>query len=758
MKKITACLAGVLGAALLLSAAGCGTGAKAFSDPDATIKVSETPAAATRTISDRLFGIFLEDINYTSQAMDDNLLANSNFEGIGKGFSEAWRTSGNKQQGTANGVSPTSGNYLALSVSAGARLTNDGFVNVPIHVEKGVEYEFSAFLRASDYAGKIDLSVTDDTTAFAAGSVEVKKSSEWVKYVTTLKATATGDNLKFRMDFAAAGSLDLDGVELVTKDATNGIKNYVYNALKDLQPKFVRFPGGCIIEGKNDTVVYDWKNSVGAYADPETKDDAVLPLTYTENRDGTEKQVTTYGEDVTRKPNNDLWANASAYYAMEYGVGFYEYFLMCEDFGAEPVPILNCGLGCMGGLGNGGLPLSGRHDRRIDDFIQDAKDLICFANGSAEAADENEAYWAGVRVKMGHPEPFGMEYLGIGNEQWGANYYANYQKFLEAFKADPNPIYQTVTPIVGTGTQFADTQGIAGDGLGLPFMKSYRDAGKIEKLSDYGIVDHHYYMNYLDFFYFAADNMTYNTYSREAGDMYKVFVGEYSANESRSRYVKAGGEAYTGTDVQFFLDMPAPMNSWLTALSEAAYMTGLERNGDVVELAAYAPVFGVCGQSQKNDDANQWDVDMIYFTPSSLLLTPNYYVQQAFMSNSGTKLLSSAVTYKDPDVSKVGLNTATGVEYVDRLYYVVSYDGATGDVIVKIVNAGKTDLEINVELGESAGSSADVIVLKNENGEAVNTLQKTEIAPETSKLSGVSSTFGYKAPKYSVNVIRIHAK
>ncbi len=752
MKKVlTMVLAGAMACSVGIAAAGCGKSAKAFSDPQAILTAGEL--SAKTQISDELFGIFLEDINYTSQVMDANLIPNGSFEGItAYPYNKLWQGNASLSKGT-DGFAESAPNYAKLDVEAGDYLSNAGYDYVQYAVEKGVKYTFSAFIRADNYQGPIEFKLVDkENTAVLEGKVDVKKSDKWVKYVSTVKAGTTAtEGLSFELDFPSSGSLGVDGVKLVTSESTGGIKNYVYDALAALKPKFVRFPGGCIIEGIDDEIVYDWKNSIGALA--KDGDDTVPALTYMQNVDGVESEVTTRGEPLTRKPNGDLWQGAP-YYAMEYGVGFYEYFILCEELGASPIPILNCGALCMGRTGGVAKPLAGRHGNGVKDFIQDALDLVAFANGKTDSADENEAYWANVRKDMGHAEPFNVKYLGIGNEQWGG-YYSYYEQFLAAFKeaAKTNPIYGAVQPIVGCGTQFHDTQFVNGDGLALAASKAYRRAGNIDKLSEYGIVDHHYYLNYYDFLHFAGANMTYNKYSREENDKYEVFVGEYSANEPNTRYVGANGTVNTAGTAA--LQMPAPMNSWITALSEAAYMTGLERNGDVVKLAAYAPVFGVCGKEEKDDIANQWDVDMMYFTNTELLLTPNYYVQQIFAPNTGTHVLTSSVEYRGIAATYGLPSLAAGVQDIERLFTVVSYDETTGDIIVKIVNAGAEEVKLNVDLGGTKVKSSASVTSIAAPMYAVNTLTQTNVQPKTSKLSGVRPVFGYAAEPFSVSIIRI---
>ncbi len=738
MKKTTvAAITAAVGISVVLSCAGCGgVSLKSLKDP--LLEISADFNDRTE-ISSELFGVFLEDINYTSQAMDDNLIANGSFEA--KTFSTGWnRGTTTLTQMTEGGISEGAPNYAEVETAAGGSLTNAGFVNVPIAVTEGTKYEFSAFIRADDYAGKVEIKVKDTEKEYLAGSIDVKKSSEWVKYVATLTASATAmEDLKFELDFASRGTLSLDGVQLVTSDATAGVKNYVYDAIAGLSPKFVRFPGGCIIEGKDDYQVYDWKNSIGAVA--KNGDDEVPTLTYTEVRDGVEKEgVTSRGEEVTRKPNGDLWAG-STYYDMEYGVGFYEYFLMCEALKASPIPILNCGLDCMIQARPAGAQLNGRHGGKIQDFIQDAKDLVAFANGSVSSNNADEKYWAQVRTDMGHPEPFHLKYLGIGNEQWGNSYFSAYEQFLAAFKTDANAaLYKDIQLIVGNGPNFIDCQSSTRSGTAQRAAQSYLRSGnaKVSNIREYGIQDHHYYMNYTDFLW---NYDFYDVYSRDETG-YDVFLGEYSANSDTSQ---------DGTKFYF------EHNNWITALSEAAYMTGLERNGDVVKLAAYAPMFGVCKEGSPADGVNQWAANMMYFTNTEMLLTPNYYVQQLFAQNTGSAALATEVTGGSGDefFTIEAANGGPGVE-VNKAYYVVSYDEAKNELIVKVVNACPEEVKLNFTVENvKLQSKGKAIMLQCDDETAVNTLGDYKVSPQEFDVSGAGQKFGYAAPAHSVTVLRI---
>lgn len=439
--------------------------------------------------------------------------------------------------------------------------------------------------------------------------------------------------------------------------------------------------------------------------------------------------MTTYGEPATRKPNTDIWQqSAEVDYEMNYGVGFYEYFLLCENLGASAIPVLNVGLSCMiqDGLGSGN-ELPGRYGNGIQDYIDEALDLVAFAKGDPASSDENEAKWAQARVNMGHPEPFEMHYLGIGNEQWTSRYYNKYFEFVEAFRearAQNPELYGDIELIVGNGANFVDCENSKTGAAGLAKSEaSMRILMKdIEKISEFGVHDHHYYMTPEDFF---GNTDLYDSYSRDEATRYDVFVGEYSANQTTA------------------------INTWYTALSEAAYMTGIERNGDVVRLAAYAPMFG-CDER----GYNQWPADMMYYNNEQVMLTPNYYVQQLFMTNAGDSVLKSEAEY----ASSFERTAYYGTLEAPALFVSVTRDEETGDVIVKLVNGSETAAAVNIAVkGAATAGIADVTVLQSDDVNAANTMSGESVSPEKYTL-GINSTFGYTAEARSVTVLRIRTK
>ena len=730
MKKlVTALLSGVLAAGSLLSFAACSEGADPtadrqgdkFASPAATLTVRAN--REQRTISDELFGVFLEDINYAGYALDDDLIANGSF--TYRDPVDRWEAVGLNVQVTEGEGALHENNpaFAELEIyTTEATLENAGYSVLPMAITAGETYTFSAFLRAEDYEGTFTAQLLSGGECVAEATFPVAESGGWVKYTAPLTAGVTADEgVTLRLSFSNGGYLSLDSVSLVTSENTGGIKNYLYEAIEALSPAFIRFPGGCVVEGKwLGDAVYDWKNSVGVNGQ-----DELAPFTYTQvDETGASAQVTTYGEPATRKPNTDIWQNSAEIdYEMNYGVGFYEYFLLCENVGASAVPVLNVGISCMIQDG-GGSTLPGRYGNGVQDFINEALDLVAFAKGDPDSSDANEAKWAQARVNMGHPEPFEMNYLGIGNEQWDSRYYGQYLEFVNAFKeaeASNPDLYGGVELIVGNGAQFIDCENTKTGAQGLARSQAiqYVMMGLLDNISDFGVQDHHYYMTPEDFY---SNTDLYDGYSREEDTRYDVFVGEYSANQTTA------------------------INTWYTALSEAAYMTGIERNGDVVCLAAYAPMFG------SNDrGVNQWAADMMYYTNTALSLTPNYYVQQLFMNNQGDVVPEAELSAFE--------NTAYyGVVEAPALFQSVTVDNETGDIIVKLVNGSGTPFDLNIAVkGASTAGIAHVTTLQCDDTAAVNTLGAEAVSPERYTL-GVASTFGYTAEAYSVSVIRISTK
>ena len=786
MKKvISGFLAAVFGASALLGIAACAPKvqfdeeAPAFDAPDVTLNVDAATDAskADNKISDTLFGLFLEDINYASLALDDDFVANGSFNKPGTKkwtIDTYWKTEhakldvvGDTSATEAERLYPTNATFARISADANGKVINLGNQAVPYAVEEGTDFRFSAFIRNTGAAFDLTVNITDGTTSYGSVTFNVASDNSWVKYGRTLTPTGTkAKDLKLELVFGSAANFDLDNVSFETTDSTVGIKQFMYDALKDLSPAFFRFPGGCIIEGGDIKSAYDWKNSIGAVKG-DTGDD-VPAFNYKVNTSGTAVDAMSYGSLATRTPNDNLWNigndyNKGFYYTMDYSIGFYEYFLLCESLNASAVPIVNVGLDCELQDGEGtnsrGAILAGRYGNGKDDYIQDALDLVAFAKGDPNSSDAHEAKWATIRKNMGHPAPFDMDYLGVGNEQASGRYYEYYASFVEAFKkaAETNPLYNSVKLIVGNGPVFTQCESVDENGNSVsngPAKEAalgYKRVGGIDTLDEYGVVDHHYYMSYVDFF---ANTHFYDNYSRDPFDRYEIFVGEYSANCQQNYAV--------------YMNPDEGDNAWVSALSEAAYMTGLERNGDIVKLAAYAPMYGVADGTDYNAPRNHWKEDMMFFTNTSLVLTPNYYVQQIFMRNAGTlKVKSAAFDFGSgsmPTTTFSGKTSATNNTpksvTVDDLYQIVSVDEKTGDIIVKVVNAGENTIKLNVAIKNAKLLGvADSTFLEGDGLYAKSTLKDGDaVAPRTRALGIAGNEFGYKLAPYSVNVFRVRTK
>lgn len=757
------------------------------SDADVTISVKANKYTDYEgTISDTLFGVFLEDINYAGYYLDSDLILNGNFDARTKAGTYGWSQLSNTTQtlmNDGNGIfantpaykdKQVNPGYMKISVnnSGAGGIRNTGYnTSVPLAMEEGTDYVFSAFVKSPEKSFDMGVKVSNSKTVCLEDEFQVDKSNEWVKYTRTFKAKASADfGLNFDLVIPAGTEVFVDGVSLKTTDSTLGFKNTPYNAIKELAPKFIRFPGGCIIEGDAqsglDDCAYDWKNSIGAVQTGNNAgDDTVPAFTYKANTDGTVKEVTTYGEAVTRKANPDIWSgHGSIYYDLNYGIGFYDFFMLCDSIGASAVPVVNCGLSCQGGVpadGYKGKALTGRHNlpegQKVNDFIQDAIDLIEFAKG------DKTTKWGAIRAAMGHEEPFEMSYIGIGNEQWGIYYTSYYEKFLES-DAFLNALEQYgVKPIVGNGVAFGDCELLTSDGVrvqqgmarsrAVQYLSQTKNENlKIGSLSEYGVVDQHYYVDYITL---LQNTEMYDDYARpytSAEEYYEVFVGEYSANGATSY----AGEGYT----------KYKKNEWITALSEAAMMTGYERNGDIIKLAAYAPMFGTAADFQTGQAGNQWGTDMMYFSNTKLVLSTNYYVQQLFMKNQGAyRILEGdhSITWHN-DLSptfelaadEAGVNN---VQTVNKLFYVASL-AENGDVIVKIVNVSGDTLKANIALSNvTLKGNADVTVLQCDDRTAKNTLEDENVYPDSYKIGAFTdTTLGYEVKPYSVTSITVHVK
>ncbi len=587
------------------------------------------PEEEIHDISDLLFGIFFEDINFAADGgLYAEMVANRSFE-----YTEIAAKDELYAYSAVNGAECTvikndSKNYLNennvnfLSVkntlSEKAGIENRGFLE-GMSVCENEKYNVSFYAKAPEgYSGKITVRIAVNGKAVAENTVEmIKSSSFWHKYELSLTSSVTAHEGVTLQVLTDKGEVWFDMISMFPentfKGRENGLRNDLATKLSELEPKFLRFPGGCIIEGYDDDTAYDWKDSIGVDKNRE-------PLLFNN----------TYGDTAARKQGTNLWTNIAATEDelpcfMSYGLGFYEYFLLAEDIGAIGVPVLNCGLFCQM-RGKGPVEM---YTPEFQRYIDDMFDLIEFCRG-----DENTV-WGKVRIEMGHKEPFPLRYICIGNENEGEVYFERYSAFLEEFnkaKAENPGFYEGIELIYSAGTA---------DGTrGANYLPSYEYAkNELEKTGsenvyDFaGATDQHYYNDPI-WFLKNADYYDEENYRRDFSEMtdtlygggINVFLGEYAAKSNRLE----------------------------SALAEAAYMTGLERNGDIVTMAAYAPLFG-------NLTATHWAPDLIWFNNHEVTSSINYYVQKLFSVNQGTEVLShsleGAKIEEEPITGKVGLGT-----------------------------------------------------------------------------------------------------
>ena len=472
-----------------------------------------------------------------------------------------------------------------------------------------------------------------------AAEVEVT-SAKWTKYEVTLTSARTVAHGALRLllwDEDKEAVVDVEHISLFPAETfhgdENGLRKDLAQALADLHPGILRFPGGCIVEGTYLENRYQWKNTVG-------------PV---ENRPININRWN-YGTFERMFPD----------YYQSGGLGFYEYFRLAEEIGAEPVPIVSCGMACQFQNDPEWNPNCSMDD--LQTYIQDALDLIEFANGPAKSK------WGKVRAEMGHPEPFHLKYLGIGNEQWGAEFIERFEPFLKAVRAKYPEIQ-----IVGT----------SGPYLGGEW---FDDLWKEMRRLDVDLVDEHYYSSER-FFERNADR--YDGYPRTGP---KIFAGEYACHGS-------DGKKY---------------NHFNAALLEASFMTGLERNADIVVMSCYAPTFA-------HVDAWQWRPDLIWFDNLRVMRSCSYYVQQLYAANKGSRALPLTMDGK-PVVNANDLNATCAV------------DDATGDLIIKIANVSAYSQVVTFDLpGDLTG--AERTTLHSDNPMDENTLDEPErVVPVTAPL------------------------
>lgn len=621
----------------------------------------------TAKVSPNMWGVFFEDINLGADGgIYAELVKNRSFE-FAQPFM-GWQKMGNNiPEGTFLVLNqkekPSNPRFLrinAAEVKEKFGLQNEGFRGMGI--KQGLRYDFSVLYRQIKPGIKLHLELVD-TTGAVIGKGEFSPTeggNNWKKQHVSFQATKTERKAKLNIWFEGDGMLDLDMISLFPEDTwkkrPGGLRADMVQLLADMKPGFIRFPGGCIVEGRELATRFQWKKTVGPVED----------RTLIINRWNTE---------FKHRPAPD--------YYQTFGLGFFEYFQLAEDIGAEPLPILNCGMACQFNTAEL-VPIE-----ELDEYVQDALDLIAFANSDATTK------WGKLRASMGHPEPFHLKMLGVGNENWGPQYIER----LEIFKKALNSKYPDIKIVASSGTD--------PDGERFDFLNQRLRALKVD------FIDEHYYRSPE---WFLSNSSRYDNYDRNGA---KIFAGEYAGHPKQ------------------VADGPLE-NNWSAAIAEAAFLTGLERNAGVVQMASYAPLFA-------HVDGWQWAPDLIWVDNLHVYGTPNYQVQKLYATNKGT------------DVIPV-LSAGQLVSGQDSLYASAVVDQDQKEIIVKIVNHNNQPVEgrFNIEAKGKLAKTGSHIALKAASLSAINTLdQPNNISPQTISVTFDGKKLNLNLPPYSFHVIKI---
>lgn len=638
--------------------------ASAQSVNNLTVKANQVKA----TIEPTMWGIFFEDINLGADGgIYAEMVKNRSFEFFKplmgwtiqrKQFVEGSVLIVNRKE--ENAANPR---FLRVSTAQAVKgdlgLLNEGFRGMG--VKKGLRYDFSVMYRQQKAGLTIHIELLDSKGENIGDTalLPLQTDAAWHKQAVSFHAIETEPKAKLNIWFEGGGVIDLDMISLFPgdtwKNRPGGLRGDMVQLLADMKPGFIRFPGGCIVEGYDLSQRYQWKKTVGPVEDRQLI-------------------INRWNFEFAHRPTPD--------YFQTFGLGFFEYFQLAEDIGAEPLPILNCGMACQFNSAEL-VPVD-----ELDPYVQDALDLIEFANADANTK------WGKMRADMGHPAPFHLKMLGIGNENWGPQYLERLKIFTKAIKAK----YPNINLVNSSGT---DPNGARFDELNTELRKMNAD-----------IIDEHYYRR-PEWFFQNANR--YDNYPRNGS---KVFAGEYAAQSDKTVSVNN-------------------KNNWQTAIAEAAFMTGLERNADVVNLASYAPLFA-------HAEGWQWTPDLIWVDNLNSYGTPDYYVQKLFSNHKGTKVVP------------ITMNNEV-VAGKDSLYATACIDEKTNDLIIKIVNASAREQSNAVALEgiKKLASKGTLTILKG-NLDAMNSFGEPQnIAPKESTIALKGKNINMTAAPYSFSVLRV---
>ena len=608
-------------------------------------------------IQPTMYGIFFEDINFGADGgLYAEMVENRSFE-----FPQhlmGWQTFGKVSVNDYEPAFSRNPHYVTVYPSGHREKTsgleNRGFFGMGF--KKNMKYDFSVYARLNNLNGKeakIRVELVDEHDSVLTQQVVTVTNNKWQRYTATLTAPKTVEKGLLRIFQAGTEALDMDHISLFPADNWHGLRADLVKDLEDLHPGIFRFPGGCIVEGTDLATRYQWKNTIGA---PENR-----PLN--ENR-------WNYTFPHREYPN----------YYQSYGLGFYEYFLLAEKIGAEPLPVLSCGLACQ--FQNDDKDANAHVALKdLQPYVDDALDLIEFCNGSVNTK------WGRIRANLGHPKPFNLHQIGIGNEQWGPLYPERLQEFVKQIRAKYPDI-----KICGTSGPSAD---------GDKFDYGWQQMRKL----GVDLVDEHYYMKPQ---WFLDNAGRYDNYSRKGP---KVFAGEYAAHGDGER------------------------NNWEAALSEACFMTGLERNADVVYQATYAPLFA-------HVDGWQWKPDLIWFDNLRSVRSANWYVQMLYGTNKGTNVLRLTENGK-------------AVEGQNGLYASACWDKPSKAVIVKIGNSSDQPQEIALQLKGRKIAKGTMTVLTAD-PKAENSLDHPDtVVPKRQTVEPQNGVLKVTIPKKAFVVVRM---
>ena len=614
-------------------------------------------------IQPTMYGIFFEDINFAADGgLYAELIKNRSFEFP---YSlQGWKAFGNVQI-LDNGPFERCPHYARLSDPGHAHkqtgLDNEGFFG--IGVEAGKTYRFSVWARVpSGGEGSIRVELVNTASMgedqfFVQQTIKIS-GSQWKKYEAELRPGVTDPKAVLRIFLdAPRATVDLEHVSLIPGDALEGIyRRDLAQALADLHPGVFRFPGGCIVEGTDLETRYNWKNSVGP---------------------------------VENRPiNENRWEYTFPHrffpdYFQSYGLGFYEFFRLSELIGSEPLPILSCGLACQFQNDD---PKAHVPVEELQPYIQDALDLIEFANGGVDTK------WGALRAEMGHPAPFNLKYLGIGNEQWDKLYPDHLAPFVDAIrKAHPE--------IKIVGSSGPDSEGKQFDYLWPEMKRLGAD-----------LVDEHFYRPYD---WFLSQGARYDSYDRKGP---KVFAGEYACHATGKKW-----------------------NHFYASLLEAAFMTGLERNADIVHMATYAPLFA-------HVEGWQWRPDLIWYDNLRSMRTVSWHVQQLYGEYKGENVLKLTMEGK----------AVSGAEGQNGLFASAVKDG--GRVYVKVANTSEKEQTIalnftGLKKKDQGLKAVKRIVLKSDRLYEDNTLDTPDaIVPAEESFVGSGKTVEAMVPALSFTI------